>query len=78
MSTPDKSTPWFRSIVRALARALSRLDGSVPTDSTSNSTFDMRRIDERIAELKAKGTRSPEKTAPAPSVQPFGKRRTHS
>ena len=74
MSTPDKSTPW--SIVRALARALSRLDGSFPTDS--NSTFDMRRIDERIAELKAKAPRSPEKTAPAPSVQPFGKRRTHS
>jgi hypothetical protein len=61
------------SVTRALARALSWLDGN----DSSGSTFDMTRIDERIAQLKTEITRSPERTTPEPRVQTFGKRRTY-
>lgn len=79
MSPTGKSSTRFSSIARALVRALSKLDGTISSGSASNSTFDMARIDERIAQLKAEGTRSPERAAPAPapSVQPFGKRHTY-
>jgi len=73
MSLTDDSSVGLRGIARALARALLRLDGSTSSGTDSNGTFDMARIDERIAELKAEGT--PGSVAKEQPPQFFGKRR---
>lgn len=77
MSAIGKSGIGLQSLARALARALSKLDGNISTDPGSNSTFDLARVDERIAELKAQASRNPPTPAPAPTLQSFGKRRTY-
>jgi hypothetical protein len=57
----EESSPTFQ------ARSLSAAD--------EGSAFDLERVDQRIAELKAVGAPSPRRPMASPSSQGFGKRR---
>ncbi len=76
MSALSKSAIGLQSLARALARVLSKLDGSTSTEPGTNSTFDLARVDERIAELKAQARLKHPTPPPTPTLQSFGKRRT--
>jgi hypothetical protein len=75
MSAIGKFGMGLQSIARALARTLSKLDGNNSSDPGSNSTFDMARVDDLIAKLKAEANQNRPAPAPPPIVQSFGKRR---
>jgi hypothetical protein len=75
MSAIRKSGMGLQSLARTLVRVLSKLDGNGSPGRDSNSTFDLARVDERIAEMKAHASRDLPTPAPAPG-QSFGKRRT--